>query len=108
MFKTIKLAAVFFLSFYFSVAHAQDKKTDSLKAVLANTKISDTVRINTIIEGIDHSIMLSKEHVAFYNQLPPIFSKGLKLQNLHPKVKRKYLNVAGAKVGFEIPYICEN
>ena len=44
---------------------------------------------------MDNTVMLSKAHVAFYNQLLPVFTKGLATSGLHPKVKRKYQFAAG-------------
>lgn len=87
------LSVIFFVSIF--ATYAQDKKIDSIKNVLANPKISDTVRINTIIAGMDNSVGWSKQHIAFYNQLQPVFLKGLKMNNLNPKVRQKYLYAAG-------------
>ena len=75
--------------------YSQNKTIDSIETILANRKISDTTRINTIIAGMDNTIMLSKAHVAYYNQLLPIFTKGLAMPNLHPKVKQIYQFAAG-------------
>ncbi|MBC8644853.1 hypothetical protein H9W95_14870 [Flavobacterium lindanitolerans] len=44
---------------------------------------------------MDNTIMLSKAHVAYYNQLLPVFTKGLAMPNLHPKVKQIYQFAAG-------------
>ncbi|THF50421.1 tetratricopeptide repeat protein [Flavobacterium supellecticarium] len=95
MFKTTWLGIVIVFFFISSAGYAQDKTIESINKILANPKISDTVRINTILDGMDNSVTWSKQHIAYYNQLPPIFSKGLKLTNLNPKVKLKYLDAAG-------------
>ena len=95
MFKTTWLTTIIVFLFISSVCYSQDKTIDSLKTILANPKISDTVRINTIIAGMDNSITWSKQHVSFYEQLLPIFSRGLNQKNLNPKVKQKYLYTAG-------------
>lgn len=88
---------VAFLIFFFitSSIYSQNKTIDSLEIILANRKISDTTRINTIIAGMDNTVMLSKAHVAFYNQLFPIFTKGLTTPKLNQKIKQKYLYAAG-------------
>lgn len=95
MFKTTWLATVIVFLFISSACYSQDKTIDSLKTILANPKISDTVRINTILTAMDNSVGWSKQHIAFYNQLLPVFSKGLKSSNLNKKVKQQYLNAAG-------------
>jgi len=95
MYKTTWLTTVIVFFAIASVCYSQNKTIDSINTILANPKISDTVRINTIIAGMDNSVTWGKQHVAFYNQLPPVFSKGLKLKNLNPKVKEKYLDAAG-------------
>ena len=86
-----------FLLLFFSILpiYSQNKTIDSIETILANRKISDTTRINTIIAGMDNTIMLSKPHVAYFNQLLPVFTKGLAMPKLHPKVKRKYQFAAG-------------
>jgi len=89
------LAAFLILFFITSSIYSQNKTIDSLEMILANRKISDTTRINTIIAGMDNTVMLSKAHVAFYNQLFPIFTKGLTTAKLNPKIKRKYQYAAG-------------
>jgi len=90
-----RLATFLIIFFITSPIYCQNKTIDSLEIILANPKISDTVRINTIIEGMDNTVMLSKAHVAFYNQLFPIFTKGLATPKLNPKIKQKYLYAAG-------------
>lgn len=87
------LSLIFF--FAVTVAYSQQKAVDSIKTILAGTRISDTVRINTIIAGMDRTVGWSPQHVAFYNQLPAVFEKGLKLKNLNHKVRNKYLYAAG-------------
>ena len=86
-----KHLALFLLLLYISLpVYSQNKTIDSIETILANRKISDTTRINTIIAGMDNTIMLSKAHVAYFNQLLPVFTKGLAMPKLHPKVKQKY------------------
>lgn len=78
-----------------NLSYSQDKTIDSIKNILSNKKISDTVRINTIIAGMDNSLTWGEQHIDFYNQLPAVFSKGLQQKNLHPKVRDKYQYAAG-------------
>lgn len=96
MIKTTWLATVIVFFFISTTSYSQDKTIDSLKTILANPKTSDMVRLNTIYAGMSNSIGWSKQHISFYNQLLPIFSKGLKMDNLTPKMKKEYLYAAGA------------
>lgn len=96
MFKTTWLATVIVFFFISSTCYAQDKTIDSINTILANPKTSDMVRLNTIYAGMSNSIGWSKQHIAYYNQLLPVFSKGLKMDNLTPKMKKEYLYAAGA------------
>lgn len=93
--KISRTAALFVFLFVFSVIWSQDRGLGSFKTRSAGTKGNDTVRVNSIITAMDNLVAWSDEHIALYNQLPPIFSKGLKQGNLHPKVKNKYLYAAG-------------
>lgn len=95
MYKNSTLIASIFFFLIFFASYSQDKPASFLKKESVNLKVNDTVRINTIIAAMDNSVSWSKEHIALYNQLLPIFSKGLKLDHINVKVKNKYLFAAG-------------
>ncbi|UPT71880.1 MAG: tetratricopeptide repeat protein [Flavobacterium sp. JAD_PAG50586_2] len=96
MSEITRLASLLALLFAFSISYSQDITIGSQKPIQGSHTVNDTVRLNSIIAAMDKTVGFSKECMALNNQLLPIFTKGLKLKNLHPKVKNKYLHAAGA------------
>jgi signal transduction histidine kinase len=90
-----RLAATTLFSVLATLTYSQEKTIRSINATLANTKVHDTVRLNAIYDGMSHSVGWSPQHIAYYKQLQPIFSKGLKQPNLNTKVRKQYLYAAG-------------
>src|SRR6478752_10466263 len=95
MFKRLPAAAFFFLLFVFSTSFAQNYNVDSLKTVLANPKIHDTVRINALTAMIDMTNESDQQTMSGYREnLLAVATKGMQLKNVHPKVKEKYFYAA--------------
>jgi len=89
MSRIAKSALFLLLLFTFSVSYSQDRVIDSIKTLISNPKLHDTIKLIAISDAMDYYMEQDKNYYVLNNMMGKIALENYKKSNT-PELKEKY------------------